>query len=183
MNARAGIVACALVLSGCSNTSLCGNEGVDGARMLLLASDVEFSRISRSDGFAAATPVFVAEDAVLLPMNHPAVYGRGDIAGFFDGTEQMLFAWTPADGEVGASCDVGITFGAWSVQAEGGLVTGKYLATWRFDGTAWQVVTLMHNADLPSGTPEDDEGRHIEDGAGGEEPDQPDSQTAAAEPD
>lgn len=175
MTARAIIVGCAFALSACGGTSLCGNEGVEGARMLLLASDVEFARVSRTDGFAAATPVFVAEDAVLLPMNHPTVYGRGGIAGFFEGTEQMLFSWTPADGEVAASCDVGTTFGAWSVQLEDGPVTGKYLATWRFDGTAWQVVTLMHNADPPSGTPEDDEGGQVEDGAGSEEPDQPDS--------
>jgi ketosteroid isomerase-like protein len=143
--------------------------------MLLLASDVEFARIARTDGFAAATSTFVADGAVLLPMNHPAVYGRDDIAGFFAGTEQMLFSWTPADGEVGASCDIGTTFGAWSVQDEGGPVTGKYLAAWRFDGTSWKVVTLMHNADAASGTPEDDEGGQVEDGTGGEEPNQPDS--------
>lgn len=175
MNARLIVIGGVLALSGCGSTSLCNNEGVEGARMLLLASDVEFARIARTEGFAAATPTFVAENAVLLPMNHAAVYGRGDIAEFFLGTEQMLFSWTPADGEVAASCDFGTTFGAWSVQGEDGPVTGKYLATWRFDGTAWQVVTLMHNADPPSGTPEDDEGGAVEDGAGGEESDQPDS--------
>lgn len=172
---RHGVVAVALLLSGCGSSSLCGNEGVEGARMLMLASDLEFARIARTDGFAAATPVFVSDDAVLLPMNHAAVYGRADIAEFFSGTESLLFSWTPAEGEVAASCDVGTTFGAWSVNGEDGMVTGKYLAVWRFDGVTWKVTTLMHNADPSSGTPQDDQGGAVEDGTGGEEPDQPDS--------
>lgn len=172
---RSAVIACAVLLSGCGSNSLCGNEGVEGARMLMLASDVEFARIARTDGFASATPVFVSEDAVLLPMNHPAVYGRADIAAFFEGTESLLFSWTPAEGEVAASCDVGTTFGAWSVSGENGPVTGKYLAVWRFNGATWKVATLMHNADPPSGTPQDDEGGAVEDGTGGEETDQPNS--------
>lgn len=175
MKNRPVVLACMLLLSGCADTSLCGNDGVEGARMLMLASDVEFARAARTDGFAAATPTFVSEDAVLLPMNHPAVYGRVDIAEFFAGTESLLFSWTPAEGEVAASCDIGTTFGAWSVNSESGPVTGKYLALWRFDGATWKVATLMHNADSSSGAPQDDEGRPVEDGTGSEEPDQPDS--------
>lgn len=175
MRREAAVAACALLLTACGNASLCGDDGSDGARMLLLASDLEFARVSYADGFAAAASVFVAENAVLLPMNHAAVYGREDIAAFFAGTEQMRFSWTPADGEVGASCDIGSTFGAWSVDSSAGPVTGKYLATWRFDGVTWQVVALMHNADASSGTAEDEERGPVEDGTGGEQPDQPDS--------
>lgn len=142
----------ALAAAGCGwQDAPCGPGGIDEARMRLLATDVEFARVANEQGMPDAFTAFLADDAVYLPMNFPALYGPEDAAGFVAGSEGVRIAWTPADADVAGNCDIGYTFGSWHAQgadAEGAAldVRGKYLGVWRLDAeTGWKVIVYMQN--------------------------------------
>lgn len=145
------LVAVGLVSACGWQDSPCGPGGVEEARMRLLATDVEFARVAHEQGLPAAFSAFLADDAVYLPMNFPAIYGTGDAAGFVAGNDGIRVAWTPADADVAQSCDIGYTFGSWHAQgtdADGAAldVRGKYLGVWRLEAeTGWKVVVYMQN--------------------------------------
>lgn len=134
--------------------SPCPPGGVEEARMRLLATDVEFARVAYEQGLPAAFTAFLADDAVYLPMNYPALYGAGDAARFVTGNDGVRVAWTPADAEVARSCDIGYTFGSWHAQGtdpDGAALDaeGKYLGMWRFDADAgWRVAVYMQNGTI-----------------------------------
>lgn len=119
--------------------------------MRLLATDVEFARVAYEQGLSDAFSAFLADDAVYLPMNYPALYGHANAARFVAGSDGVRVAWTPANAEVARGCDIGYTFGSWHAQgtdADGKALDaeGKYLGMWRFDAEAgWKVVVYMQN--------------------------------------
>lgn len=153
MNGRWWGVAVLALVQGCGwVTSPCGPGGPEAARMALLASDVEASRIAREQGMASVIEVYFEDDAVFLPMNWPTLYGREDIGLFFSGTERITLSWTPADAEVSLSCDMGYSYGAWTAfgdDPDGNAfdLRGKYFAMWRPHEGGWRVGFYMQNAD------------------------------------
>lgn len=94
-----------------------------------------------------------ADEAVELPNNSPAIYGKTNIAetmGFLDDKNNRL-TWKPAGGDISASGDLGYTFGTYEFTSPGqdGSQTeyGKYTSIWKLqkDGS-WKVVLDMGNA-------------------------------------
>lgn len=155
-------------LAGCTGPeSSCGPEGKDAARMQLLATDVDFARQAAYGALAEAFAGVLIEDAVFLPMNYPALYGRDNIVGFFGGSEPEYITWTPANAEIAGSCDIGYTFGTWQarVAGEGDATTdfsGKYLGAWHRDPErGWRLAVYMQNstpdATLPGVPPTGDD--------------------------
>ncbi len=142
-----------VLMSGCGmRESPCGPDGVEGARMSLLATDLGMSRLAREQGMEAAFAGNLTDDAVFLPMNYPTLYGPQDIATFFSGTAGLQLAWTPADAEVAQSCEIGYVFGAWTVtgaDADGNELDarGKYLGIWRRMDDQWRLSVYMQNMD------------------------------------
>lgn len=148
-------------LAGCgSPESSCGREGEDAARMQLLATDVEFARQAADGTLAEAFAGMLVEDAIFLPMNYPALYGRDNIVEFFGGSEPAYITWTPANAEIANSCDIGYTFGSWQarVTEEGGEssdFSGKYLGAWHRDPEqGWRLAVYMQNSNPAATLPE-----------------------------
>lgn len=148
-----GLLVMGVFLGGCGfQGTSCGPDGVEGARMTLLATDLEMSRIAHEQGMETAFASNLTDDAVFLPMNFPTLYGPQDIATFFSGTEALSMSWTPADAEIAQSCEVGYVFGAWAVagsDADGNELDarGKYLGIWRYLDGQWRLSVYMQNMD------------------------------------
>jgi ketosteroid isomerase-like protein len=142
-----------MFLAGCGwQGSPCAPDGVEGARMSLLATDLEMSRIAREQGMEAAFALHLTDDAVFLPMNFPTLYGPEDITTFFAGAAGLSMSWTPADAEIAQSCEIGYVFGAWTVtgaDADGNTLDarGKYLGVWRRLEGQWRLSVYMQNMD------------------------------------
>lgn len=154
------LTAATAMLCACGWPTPCGGGGADGSRMQLAALNAEFARVAVQRGPAEAFRRVLADDAVFLAANYPALYGPDDIVAFLDGAPGVRMSWTTADAEVASGCDVGYTFGAWNASGadtDGNPVAlaGKYAAVWRRppDG-AWRLAVYIQNTD-----PADDAGQ------------------------
>lgn len=150
------LITVAGLVAGCGwQAGPCGRDGIDGARMRLLAADAAFARAAFERGPAAAFAEVLADHSVFLAGNYATLYGIDDIVTFFSGSEGVRMSWTPADGEVARSCELGYTFGAWRAGGEdvdGNPLDlrGKYLGVWRHaPDTGWRLAVYMHNSDPP----------------------------------
>jgi ketosteroid isomerase-like protein len=100
---------------------------------------------------------YYAEDAVEVPNGAPLIRGKVNIAkgmGFLDNPDNRL-VWTPVDGDISSSGDLGYTYGTYEFHSKdkdgkAHVEHGKYTSIWKLqkDGS-WKVVLDMGNASPP----------------------------------
>jgi ketosteroid isomerase-like protein len=100
---------------------------------------------------------YYAEDAVEVPNGAPLIRGKVNIAkgmGFLDHPDTRL-VWTPVDGDISSSGDLGYTYGTYEFHSKdkdgkAHVEHGKYTSIWKLqkDGS-WKVVLDMGNASPP----------------------------------
>lgn len=139
-----------------------GGADAEAERDALLAMDREFAQASVQFGAPQAFYMYMADDAVMLPNGSERLVGPESIRDAMAENRGMTLDWTPIDGAVAASGELGYTWGTWtatSPDAETGgvtLSTGRYLTVWRRDDNeAWRVVLDMGNDEAPAEPAED----------------------------
>jgi ketosteroid isomerase-like protein len=108
------------------------------------------------------TASYYSDDALVLPPNLPAIQGKQQARGMWQGMFSVPGfggGWKVSKVEVARSGDLGYVTGTYELSEtdEGGKpVTdkGKYLEVWKKqpDGS-WKCIIDMFNSDLPSGVP------------------------------
>lgn len=96
---------------------------------------------------------FYADDAVVLPPNHPAVTTKDEIRNLWRGFLDSLtnISWTTIRLETAKSGDMAYMTGTYEMTMKDGTKDhGKFLDVWKkqADGT-WKVVADVVNSDLP----------------------------------
>ena len=139
-----------------------GGAGAETEREALLAMDREFAQASVQFGAPQAFYMYMADDAVMLPNGSERLVGPESIRDALAANRGMTLDWTPIDGAVAASGDLGYTWGTWkatSPDLETGGVTlssGRYLTVWRREVNGpWRVVLDMGNDEAPAESRED----------------------------
>lgn len=115
-------------------------------KVLLFDLEARFAKDTKERGGAGFASWF-AEDGVALGNGQPPVIGRVAIEKSANWTPQSYqLTWTPTDGQMGPSGDMGYTWGHFegrSKDANGNpvLTSGRYMTIWRkqADGS-WKVV-------------------------------------------
>jgi ketosteroid isomerase-like protein len=148
-------VAAAALTAGCAGS---GSVNVEDEKARLLETDREFAAASLVHGAAEAFNMYLHDDAVMFTAGSHPVSGREAIyARMKEGDDGAELRWTPRDGDVAASGDIGWTWGEFVVVTrEGGAESrtyGKYVNVWKKDGDGrWKVVADIGN---PSPAPDE----------------------------
>lgn len=119
----------------------------------MLKTDREFSDFSKQKGAAEAFFEFADEEAIMLPKNNDVIEGRVKIKEAMAGMENAVFTWSPEDGTVSESGDLGYTWGRFelSFADTNGMEqirNGKYVSIWKKqnDGS-WKWIVDIGNTD------------------------------------
>ena len=116
-------------------------------RISLLAADVRFDELSGEFGTAGAFAKYLADDALSLPRNGPAVSGLESIVKSMAG--EYSLRWIPQDAAVSGNADMGYTWGSWllTVDTDSGVMErrGKYLNVWGKRNGQWKVLIDIGN--------------------------------------
>lgn len=103
----------------------------------LMALDSSFSDYSKMYGYAAAQKKYAHKDEVGLYPNQPPAFGQQIMANnLADWPSWLTVTWSPTDGEISKSADLGYTWGTFTilgVSPEGEAIKdeGKYVTVWK----------------------------------------------------
>ena len=102
----------------------------------LLASDKEFSELSKQMGAAEAFFEYADEEAIMFSKNSNQIEGRLKIKEAMQGLENYVLTWMPVDGTVSDCGDLGYTWGNFNLsfedsEGENQLRIGKYVSVWK----------------------------------------------------
>lgn len=137
------VVFLAAALAGCGP-----GTPAAGQRSALESAQKDFASLSGAKGLAAAFSKYAADDAVLLPVGHDAVRGRGAIVAALKNGDTGRVRWSGEAVRVAGSNDVG---GTWGEYVAGGgadsqrVGYGKFLAVWEKRGGRWRIAAFMAN--------------------------------------
>jgi len=141
----------ALLATSCQNckkTDSANAINKDSVKAVLVSMDKKFCDSSRKNGFNSARMQLVAENAIESGEGSMPLEGKKAIADFNATHPDSSFTlvWKPLRAEVGASGDLGYTFGGWTLttKTKAGHDTalyGAYITIWekQADGT-WKYV-------------------------------------------
>ena len=142
-----------LLLTGCGYES---EESVMRENESLLQTDRDFAAESAVGGPAEAFNKYLHDEALMLPSGGNPVRGRIAIYDEMKAApDGYVLAWTPEDGEVARSGDLGYTWGRFtsSVPDSAGVAQkryGKYLNVWKKDASGkWKVLVDTGNPSPP----------------------------------
>jgi uncharacterized protein (TIGR02246 family) len=116
--------------------------------------DAEFMTAANAKDASALVRAFYAQDAVLMPPNHPMVVGRGQIQNFLQGLITAGFSGIKLETTAIAS-DGDLAYGrgryTLSMSPSGGEAVqdeGKYIVVYRRRGkTGWRAIADIFNSD------------------------------------
>ena len=140
------VVCFAMALSGCQPQIDLAQE-----RATLLQTDRDFAAASAEVGFVEAYYRYLADDAVVMPPGQNPLSGRDEIYARWKEEEgDGTLAWTPQDGNISLSADLGWTWGNWvltTTDDEGRTQRsyGKYVFIWKRVGGDWKAAANIWN--------------------------------------
>ena len=146
VSAVCSIFAALIVTAGCAQRADPAAE-----REALLAADRAFAQMSVEQGAVAAFYAYLAEGAMQMPDGSLPITGRDAIHASMAAGPAYALEWTPINGSVALSGDLGWTWGNYVARftgPEGEPVEshGKYLNVWARDATGdWKVLVDMGN--------------------------------------
>ncbi len=159
------VVGLLLVLTACKReaTTIADTRSADEATLKNL--DADWSKAAGAKD-VDKTASYYSDDALVLPPNMPAIQGKQQARGMWQGMFTVPGfggGWKVSKVEVARSGDIGYVTGTYELSetdANGKPVIdkGKYLEVWKKqpDGS-WKCIVDMFNSDLPSAGP--DEGK------------------------
>ena len=105
-------------------------------------TDVDFSNRSKEVGMKKAFLEYIEADGVLLQPNSMPIKGADAIdfiSSFNDSS--VILTWQPVGGDVGASADLGYTYGVFSMQTGDSARRGTYVTIWKKQANGrWKFV-------------------------------------------
>lgn len=157
MSSRAGaIVAVAAVMActakpsaGQQGSATSGDDATSSDVRRLLATDREWAQVAATSRNADSIAAYWTDDARVVLPGQAVLTGKAAILGMVAGTLKIpgfRVSWTPENGIVSRSGDLGYTYGTNDFTApdsSGKLVTthGRYLTVWRKDADGrWRCV-------------------------------------------
>ena len=95
-------------------------------------TDADFARLARDKGFRTAFLEYIEPDGMLLRDNYMPIIGA-DAISYISGINDSTFTldWEPMGGDVGASGDLGFTYGLYELANDTAIQRGTYLTIWR----------------------------------------------------
>lgn len=119
----------------------------ESERKLLLDREQQFSTAAAKTGFTKSLPQFASSEVRVYRDGHAPFIGR--VVAQRDVPKQNdWMKWTPADGNVSGTGDLGYTYGVYeaATSANGPAVErGNYLRIWKKDQGVWRVVLDVAN--------------------------------------
>jgi len=82
----------------------------------IIKADEAFSGMSRTSGMKKAFLEYIDNEGILLRANHPPIIGA-DAIDFLSQVNDSSYTltWSPHDGEIAASADMGYTYGIYNL--------------------------------------------------------------------
>lgn len=154
---RSGLVLLTVALGACAQPARPGPSFTaedEAAINSVVQSAIDIANSSKD--WAAYTQTYYAEDATVLPPNHPAIQGRAAIVEFLSSSPPMSdFKLTKVDlkGEGNLAYLYGTYHMTVALPAGSTADNGKYVEVWKrqADGS-WKVAYDVFNSDLPATT-------------------------------
>lgn len=125
-----------MVLFSCRQT---GKPQVDQ----LFEADKSFSAASEKIGYANAFIEFAHPNAVMLRKKSMPVVGKQAISKLFGNanTEGLIFTWKPLGGDIAESCELGYTYGVYTIKRDTVVEKGTYVSVWKKDENGqWKYI-------------------------------------------
>jgi ketosteroid isomerase-like protein len=125
-----------------------GSAQTQDQRTALLAAERAGAEMSRDSGLTRAVLQTIRPDAVLLWPGAPVLIGQDQIRKHFDRArirDSVQVSWQPLAAEISRDSSVGVTWGvaaAAAAQGAGAPQLGRYIASWRREGTHWKIAAL-----------------------------------------
>jgi ketosteroid isomerase-like protein len=121
----------------------------------LMEADRAFNAMAQKEGLGKAFIAYAADSAILMRQeNQMPVIGKGAITEVYSKITGSRLSWEPTKAEIGASGDLGYTFGNYKVrEGEEVRAHGVYVTIWKrqSDGS-WKYV-LDGGAPTPAEAP------------------------------
>jgi ketosteroid isomerase-like protein len=121
----------------------------------LAQTDIEFSKLSATQGVVKAFSTYLADDAVQLPDNEKPITGKTAICAHLEDYDKrrLILTWRPIRAEVAASGELGYTYGTWTLRAKHRkeiVAVGNYTTVWKKSAAAaadnpWKAVLDIGN--------------------------------------
>lgn len=150
--ARQALSALCSVLTVLVAIAACDHRAEPAAeREALLAADRAFAQMSVERGAVEAFYAYLSEDAMQMPAGSLPITGREAIRASMSAGPAYSLEWTPVDGSVALSGDLGWTWGNYVARITGpdgqpAESHGKYLNVWGRDAAGgWKVLVDMGN--------------------------------------
>ena len=132
---------------------------VEKETLMLLQTDVAFSKRSVEAGAAEAFHSYLASDAIQLSAQSDPIEGLESIyAKMKESGDGYTLTWEPKKSEVSRSGDIGYTWGIYTLtgsdkQGEMKHSYGKYLNVWRkqADGSWKVIIDIGNQSPAPAG--------------------------------
>jgi ketosteroid isomerase-like protein len=140
-----------------SITFAAAKPDLEHERAALLKAEADFEKARAEQGLQGWLSFFADDTADVAP-GQPITIGKDAMRRRLERewNPNLKLTWKPAKADVGASADLGYTFGTWELtgtsrSGEPVHLTGKYSTVWKKqkDGT-WKVVLDLGNTDPPA---------------------------------
>lgn len=124
----------------------------ENQKKLLLQADSCFAAESVKYGSAEAFYKYLSSDAIQLPAGKQPIFGNKNIyLEMLPANDKYILNWTPQDGDVSGSCEMGWTWGFYYVSLSENpdsiISNGKYLNVWvKDEKDNWKVKIDMGNS-------------------------------------
>jgi ketosteroid isomerase-like protein len=116
----------------------------------ILKTDKEFSEQSANEGMKRAFIEYMDDNGILLRPNHLPIVGA-DAIKYLSETNDTSYklTWQPSNVHVGASGDLGYTYGIYTLQLHDTILSGTYVSIWKKQkDNKWKFVLDTGNAGI-----------------------------------
>ncbi len=98
----------------------------------IMETEKAFSDLSRLHGMKKAFIEYIDNDGILLRPNHYPILGAEAIDYLSQSNDSSFsLRWLPSGGEVASSCDLGFTYGVYTLTLKDSTITGTYVSIWK----------------------------------------------------
>jgi ketosteroid isomerase-like protein len=144
MNKSLFIAGIVLMFASCKNPIKRGSKADAFAKMEMMNTDREFSKMSEEKGMKTAFIEYLDSNGVLLRSNRLPIAGADAIDFLIQQNDtDYTLTWEPSHGTVAQSGDLGYTYGIYALRPsrKDTVIYGTYVSIWKKqkDGT-WKYV-------------------------------------------
>jgi hypothetical protein len=134
----------ATLLAGAATQARAQDQPQD-QRTALLTAERNSAAMSRDSGLSRALLRTMRREGVLLWPGAPVLVGEAQLRKLFELPkikDSAQLTWQPLAAEISKDSSLGVTWGVAAASVRGAPQLGRYIMTWRRDGSQWKLSAL-----------------------------------------